>query len=611
MALPAGVNVLGSFKGAKGDTGSLAFATAEKVAWTEEPDVQMVGTEDHRGAHFKIPLPLPGPETVNNDDATELLIVNPTKTRDALDASFVRADEIVINVSRFPTVQAAFDAAPDGARLYFPPEMSPVAVPPSSFQHKANNQTVDAMGVEFRVSTWGTPVFLALRSSLGVGANGHTWRIGLVRYVGVRGNHTGAPIRGSAPYCSGCAVWSNGDRNYVEYLRSIGMPTPIFYSSWDGSGPSDRMGVGNRIGYFEAEGYDFGLLFVRQEAYNWGNAYCHDDIDDSGGANPTHAIYGSAAAGATAGAGTIGTWLTRNHTGGNPYQFKYSHDITADRLLAERSAGVLSVQNCNGFTANLVSGVSLTPAIAGARMVEFVGVDACRRVHVGQIIVDKAQNTDSESVILIVNDVCDVGSISITARHSPSVVTSSAELSVRGIGVGKIGSVEVVTTGPAMRPVRLGSGTDAGRAVGWMLPSVRSVGAGAALDAIPVEEQIHCHSNWWGAGSGALAGAAPARGIFRRNMRWSNSAPSTGVPRGWTQTVNGALSGAAWAASTAVAAGTWLKLADNRVLRYITGGNTGATAPNPTTVGEVGADGTATWEYMSATSGAVVSEGNL
>lgn len=88
MALPAGVTKLGQFKGSKGDTGSLAFATAEKVGWNENPDVEMVGPESNRGAHFKIPIPLPTPEAVNNDDATEALVKNPTKTNAALAQSF-------------------------------------------------------------------------------------------------------------------------------------------------------------------------------------------------------------------------------------------------------------------------------------------------------------------------------------------------------------------------------------------------------------------------------------------------------------------------------------------------------------------------------------------
>ncbi len=86
MALPAGVVQLGAFKGRKGDkgeTGVLAFMTAEKVPWTEAPDVEMVGPEGMRGAHIKVPVPLPTPEAVNNDVATQGLLLNPTQTQAA------------------------------------------------------------------------------------------------------------------------------------------------------------------------------------------------------------------------------------------------------------------------------------------------------------------------------------------------------------------------------------------------------------------------------------------------------------------------------------------------------------------------------------------------
>ncbi len=104
----------------------------------------------------------------------------------------------------------------------------------------------------------GHPAFLGLRSNNA--GDDHTFRIGKVTYVGARGNHTGALIRGSAPYCAGCGVWVNGDRNFVEYLRTDGMPTPIFFASWDGVGMNDRTGTRNRIGYLEASVYDFALL---------------------------------------------------------------------------------------------------------------------------------------------------------------------------------------------------------------------------------------------------------------------------------------------------------------------------------------------------------------
>lgn len=87
MALPAGVTQLGTFKGAKGDTGSLAFAEAELVPWDEGAQVDMIGPESARGARFKIPMPLPSPEAVNNDDATEALLLTPTKTQAAARAA--------------------------------------------------------------------------------------------------------------------------------------------------------------------------------------------------------------------------------------------------------------------------------------------------------------------------------------------------------------------------------------------------------------------------------------------------------------------------------------------------------------------------------------------
>lgn len=87
MVLPAGVTQLGTFKGKegeKGDTGVLASLGVELLPWDEEPYAEMVGPPERRGAIVHIPMPLPAPETVNNDDATEQLILNPTKTQAAL-----------------------------------------------------------------------------------------------------------------------------------------------------------------------------------------------------------------------------------------------------------------------------------------------------------------------------------------------------------------------------------------------------------------------------------------------------------------------------------------------------------------------------------------------
>lgn len=527
----------------------------------------------------------------------------------ALAVDYMPADEIVINVARASSIQAAIDTAPAGSRLYFPPSMSPVSVPSGGFVLKSNELTIDAMGVEFRVSNWGTPAFLALRAN--GGADGHTFRIGMVKYVGTRGNHTGTAIRGSAPYNSGCGVWSNGDRNYIQYLRTDGMPTPIFFASWDGSTAFDRMGVGNRVGYLEAYRYNFALLYVKQDAFDWGNAYCHSDLDDSSGTNPTHAIYCSADTGARAASGIIGNWYTVDNIKGAAYQIKYSDNVTFGNLVAERCGGLASFQNVDGVKGNILSGAQLSVAPTGARQVEFVGANFCERVNVGEINIESVAGVDSLGLSLFVNESLSIGNVSITSEHSGGINAASAEVELRGVGSNNIGQITIVAKGGVVKPVRMGNGTDAGRAAGWSIPKIRSLGNGAANDAIPVEELTHSHSNAWGDGGNFLSGAAPAKGIYRRGMRWAASAPASTQPKGWVQTSNGALSAATWVATTAVTAGVWWKLADGRVLRYLTAGTTGAAEPNPSTIGTTGSDGTATWEYMSATSGAVVSEGNL
>lgn len=83
MTFPADVPVIASLKGGKGDTGVLASLEVELLPWDAEPFAEMTGPDEYRGAVVHLPMPLPGPETVNNDDATELLLKNPTKTQGA------------------------------------------------------------------------------------------------------------------------------------------------------------------------------------------------------------------------------------------------------------------------------------------------------------------------------------------------------------------------------------------------------------------------------------------------------------------------------------------------------------------------------------------------
>lgn len=527
---------------------------------------------------------------------------------DAKDALTAEIERIVIDVSKFPTVQEALDAGRHGATYLFPSTMGIVDVPENGFVLKFNNLTIEATGVEFHVHHWGTPAFEADIAK--GGANGITYRLGKVKYVGVRGDHTGPLTRGSAPYTSGCGVWTNGDYNYVEQLETDGMPTPIFFSSWNGTSMTDRMGYGNRIGYLHATRYNFGLLYVKQTAFDWGNAYLHDDLDDSGGANPTHAIYCSAAAGQRAGVGQIGRWITERNYKGHAYLFKYSDKLTFGALNSDDCAGIASFQNVDDLIGQTLQG-SRVRGITADRSVVFAGADHCKRVNIRTIDIAKSTGDQTLALGLWVDERCDIGSISIETDHSIGMNVALPEVTIRGKGVGTIGTLDIRAKTVHNRPVELGDGTVAGAAIGWFIRQVRSAGSDITMTAIPVSEYALSHSNAWGDGSNWMQGAAPIKGNFRRGMRWSNSAPASGVPRGWLQTVNGGLYGSSWVANTAVALGAWVKLSNNKVIRYLTAGTTGSTEPNPSTVGETGTDGGATFEYMSVTAGTALSEGNL
>lgn len=92
MALPAGVIQLGTFQGAKGDTGTLAFATAQSVPADQDASVVMIGPQSDRGAHFKVPRGLPGLNAVPTDEAiAAFATASDSETGQALRNNFVRA----------------------------------------------------------------------------------------------------------------------------------------------------------------------------------------------------------------------------------------------------------------------------------------------------------------------------------------------------------------------------------------------------------------------------------------------------------------------------------------------------------------------------------------
>lgn len=95
MVLPIGVPQLGTFKGAKGDTGpkgdtgTIASASAASVAAGQAATVTMTGPQTARHAAFQIPRGLPGVNAVENDEAVaEYVTATDSETRGALDATF-------------------------------------------------------------------------------------------------------------------------------------------------------------------------------------------------------------------------------------------------------------------------------------------------------------------------------------------------------------------------------------------------------------------------------------------------------------------------------------------------------------------------------------------
>ncbi|MEJ1087067.1 hypothetical protein WDU99_01905 [Microbacterium sp. Mu-80] len=81
MVLPVGVAKLGTFQGDKGNTGTIAYATAESIPFDQQATAEMVGPESNRGAHFRVPRGepgLPGGNAIENDAAVAAYVATPT-----------------------------------------------------------------------------------------------------------------------------------------------------------------------------------------------------------------------------------------------------------------------------------------------------------------------------------------------------------------------------------------------------------------------------------------------------------------------------------------------------------------------------------------------------
>lgn len=439
-------------------------------------------------------------------------------------------DTVVVNAADHGGVQQALDFAPAGSTVFI--GAGNYAVPAGGFIVKKTGLTIDAMSAVFQVSNWGTPAFLALRANNG--ADNNRYRIGLVQYTGTRGNHTGPPIYGSSPYCAGCAVLTNGDRNTIEYVRTIGMPTPVNFSSWDGSTSADRVGVGNRIVYMEAEGYDFGLLYVKQTGFDWGNGYCHDDIDDSSGTNPTHAIYCSASNGNRSSVGQMGRWKTVNHTKGHPFIFKYQDDFSFDTLQTLNSMGVVMIQDCNDVSGNkATANNSISTANSGHFAMGFTTAMS-KRVRIGQINIVAAAGVNDRLVALYCDDmtVSQINTVTNRTTSDPNI----GDVVVRGNRV-NVGKLRTLATGNTTIAGAMGLGV-AGDCTDCTIDDVDATGSGN--DAKPLAiyaTSLNCR--WSRRNEETYGAAAPTAGTWKQGARVRNYAPVVGQPKGWICTVAG------------------------------------------------------------------------
>lgn len=99
----------------------------------------------------------------------------------------------------------------------------------------------------------------------------------------------------------------------------------------------------------------------------------------------------------------------------------------------------------------------------------------------------------------------------------------------------------------------------------------------------------------------AWVGALPTRGVWQRGSQLNSTLAAASTFPGWVVTTAGGLSSATWAASTAYAAGAWVKTSTGKVLEVRTAGTSSASEPAPTVIGATATDGTVTWVYRSAT----------
>jgi hypothetical protein len=326
-----------------------------------------------------------------------------------------------VNAADYATPQLAADAVATGGRLFFPPGTYALT---AAISIPVDGVHVDAMGAIFTQSTWGQAGFDLL------GVNGCTLDIGLVRYVGTRGGITGS-FRGGAPYIFGAGVWTNGDRNYVRNLRTIGMPVAVNFNSWDGSSATGHLGIGNHAGKIEAEGYDFAIFWVGQQDLVVDDLYAHDDIDDSSGGNPTHAYYCSATAAFRSTGTIIHKARCENNLYGFAFQIKNSDSIQLTSHSANNCAGLINIVDCNDLSWVKMQGTAMLVTGGGRNVTLQTLATNCQRPILTDTSVIMATGQDEGAVTIIADD-AQINGFVIEAHRPVTGNTGMSEIYTQG-----------------------------------------------------------------------------------------------------------------------------------------------------------------------------------
>lgn len=323
-------------------------------------------------------------------------------------------------------VQAVINATPAGAKIVFAPGTYPT--PTDGFVFPNNSVQVDTTRAKITSATWGRPAFdLIGRSSM-------VLDLGAFEFIGARGVATGSAWRGSAPYVSTAAVWSNGSFNTIRGLRSDKYVTAIFLAAWNGTSTYDIYNDGNQIFNVEASHHNFGVLWVGQRDLYINGLYVHDDLDDSLGVNPTHALYGSSTTTFRDTVVTVANLRCERNLAGHAYQMKYTDRLTISDVTAVDCAGILSVIDCHDMKINGVQSTEDRGGLTGSTFSFLMqtGTLTSQRPQVSDVSITLKDNVNNKGFLLISDDGT-YNDLTVNTKYTGVQPDSSCGIDIRGI----------------------------------------------------------------------------------------------------------------------------------------------------------------------------------